>query len=106
MWYVVYKGRVPGVYDQWEDCVKQVNKFKGNSYKGYRTKAEAEARWLNHRLEKERKNRMKSNFIVIPFLLIVIVILLYLPSKYFMYDAITRDVFVYENFRSHVYYGL
>ena len=39
-WYVVYKGRVPGVYDEWEDCVKQVNKFKGNSYKGYRTKAE------------------------------------------------------------------
>ena len=77
MWYVVYKGRVPGVYDQWEDCVKQVNKFKGNSYKGYRTKAEAEARWLNHRLEEEREKRMKSNFVVISFLLIVIGTLLY-----------------------------
>ena len=69
---MVYEGRVPGVYDEWEDYVKQVNKFKGNSYKGYRTKSEAEARWLNHRLEEERKKRMKSNFIVIPSLLIVI----------------------------------
>ena len=37
-WYVVYKGKVPGVYDQWEDCLKQVNKFKGNIYKGTRAK--------------------------------------------------------------------
>ena len=71
-WYVVYEGRVPGVYDQWEDCLKQVNKFKG-----YKSKAEAEARYLNHLLAEERKNQMKCNFIVIPFLLIVIVILLY-----------------------------
>ena len=40
-------------------------------------KAETDARYLNHLLAEERKNRMKSNFIVIPFLLIVIVILLY-----------------------------
>ena len=112
-WYVVYKGRVPGVYEKWEDCKKQVNEFKDNNHKSYKTKAEAEARYANHLLEEEktnrmmtsniivnnhniydskaetearylhhlpaeeRKNRMKSNFIVIPFLLIVIVILLY-----------------------------
>jgi viroplasmin and RNaseH domain-containing protein len=111
-WYVVYQGHVPGVYEEWEDCLKQVNKFKGNNHKSYKSKAEAEARYLNHLLAEERKNqmksniivnnhncynckaetdarylnhllaeerknRMKSNFIVIPFLLIVIVILLY-----------------------------
>ena len=76
-WYVVYGGRVPGVYDEWDDCLKQVNKFKGNNYKSYKSKAEAEARYLNHLLAEERKNRMKSNFIVIPFLLIVIAMLLY-----------------------------
>lgn len=44
-WYVVYKGRVPGVYEHWEDVHKQVNGFKGNCQKGYATKAEAEAHW-------------------------------------------------------------
>jgi viroplasmin and RNaseH domain-containing protein len=46
--YVVYSGRVPGLYVHWEDCLKQVNMFKGNSYKGYTTMAEAEARSRNH----------------------------------------------------------
>jgi ribonuclease HI len=67
-WYVVYEGRVPGVYDEWEDCLKQVNKFKGNNYKGYKSKEEAEARYMNHLLAEERKkNRMKT-FIIIPIL--------------------------------------
>jgi viroplasmin and RNaseH domain-containing protein len=52
--YVVYKGRVPGVYVYWEDCLKQVNMFKGNSYKGYKTMAEAEDRWRNHLREERR----------------------------------------------------
>ena len=78
-WYVVYKGKVPGVYDEWEDCLEQVNKFKGNSYKGYKSKEEAEARYINHLLAEEKKwrrNRMKT-FIVIPIFLIVIAIVLY-----------------------------
>ena len=76
-WYVVYEGRDPGVYEYWEDCLKQVNNFEGNNHKSYKSKAEAEARYLNHLFVEERKNRMKSNFIAIPFLLIVVVILLY-----------------------------
>src|SRR5664279_4853102 len=77
-WYVVYEGRVPGVYDQWEDYLKQVNKFKGNNYKGYKSKEEAEARYMNHRLaEERRRNRMNTSFIVIPILLIVTAFLLY-----------------------------
>ena len=43
--YVVYKGKVPGVYDDWEECRRQVHRFSGNSYKGYTTRAEAEARY-------------------------------------------------------------
>jgi viroplasmin and RNaseH domain-containing protein len=54
MSYVVYMGRVPGVYVHWEDCLKQVNMFKGNSYKGYKIMAEAEARWRNHLREERR----------------------------------------------------
>ena len=63
-WYVVYQGHVPGVYEEWEDCLKQVNKFKGNNHKSYKSKAETEARYFNHLLAEERKNQMKSNIIV------------------------------------------
>jgi viroplasmin and RNaseH domain-containing protein len=40
-WYVVYKGKVPRVYDDWEECRRQVHRFSGNSYKGYNTLVEA-----------------------------------------------------------------
>ena len=43
-WYVVFKGKVPGVYDEWEHCSEQVTKFSGNRYKGYKSREEAETR--------------------------------------------------------------
>ena len=73
-WYVVYKGRVLGVYDKWDNYLKQVNKFKGNSYKGYKSREEAEARWMNHLREEMKKNRIAA----IAVLLTVIAVLLYL----------------------------
>ena len=27
-WYVVFEGRVPGVYEEWTDCKEQVHKFQ------------------------------------------------------------------------------
>jgi viroplasmin and RNaseH domain-containing protein len=42
-WYVVFKGHCPGVYDNWEECHEQVSGFKGNRYKGYKSREEAEA---------------------------------------------------------------
>ena len=64
--YVVYNGKVPGVYDDWEECQRQVHRFSGNSYKGYTTRAEAESRYA-HYLAGERRerwrNRMKTSFI-------------------------------------------
>jgi ribonuclease HI len=47
-WYVVYKGKVPEVYNDWEECRRQVYHFSGNSYKGYSTLAEAENRYANY----------------------------------------------------------
>ena len=77
-WYVVYVGRVPGVYDDWEECRRQVHRFSGNSYKGYTTWAEAEARY-NAYLARERRDmwrkRMKTTFAVL--VLIVAVFLFY-----------------------------
>jgi ribonuclease HI len=47
-WYVVFEGSVPGVYNKWGDYFKQVNKFKSNNYKGFKTREEAEARYRNY----------------------------------------------------------
>ena len=66
--YVMYKGTVPGVYDDREECRRQVHHFSGNSYKGYTTRAEAEvryARYLTGERREWRRNRMKTSFIVI-----------------------------------------
>ena len=76
--YVVYKGKVPGVYDDWEECRRQVHRFSGNSYKGYTTRAEAEsryARYLEGERRERRRNRMKTSFIAM--MLIVTAALFY-----------------------------
>ena len=76
--YVVYKGKVPGVYDDWEECQKQVYHFSGNSYKGYATRAEAEARYTRYlagERRERRRNRMKTSFIAM--MLIVTAALFY-----------------------------
>ena len=41
--YVVWKGRTPGVYDSWEACKIEVEGFAGALYKGFPDKASAEA---------------------------------------------------------------
>src|SRR3990170_6518355 len=76
--YVVYKGKVPGVYDDWEECRRQDHRFSGNSYKGYTTRAEAEtryARYLAGERRERRRNRMKTSFIAM--MLIVTAALFY-----------------------------
>ena len=40
-YYVVWEGREPGVYDNWEDAADQVNEFPGAKYKSYPTQAAA-----------------------------------------------------------------
>lgn len=39
--YVVWEGREPGVYDNWEDCQAQVEGFPGAKYKSFKSQAEA-----------------------------------------------------------------
>ena len=71
--YVVYKGKVPGVYDDWEECRRQVHRFSGNSYKGYATRAEAEARYarsLAGERRVRRRNRMKTSFITMMLMMV------------------------------------
>jgi ribonuclease HI len=40
--YTVWKGRVPGVYDSWEECSKQTNGFAGAEFKAFKTRKMAE----------------------------------------------------------------
>ena len=41
-YYAVKYGRVPGVYESWEDCKRQTDGFPEASYKGFSTQEEAE----------------------------------------------------------------
>ena len=75
-WYVVYIGRVPGVYTEWSECHDQVNGFSGNDYKGFKSKKEAEASYLEHLRRRDGWQNGMKNFIISVFI-IVIVFLLY-----------------------------
>ena len=65
-----FEGRVPGVYDEWEDCKQQVHKFSGNCYKGYETRQETVAKWRNY----QSKNKTKMKTLVVLLLLLTIVV--------------------------------
>ncbi|MEZ4910688.1 MAG: ribonuclease H family protein [Saprospiraceae bacterium] len=45
--YVVWKGKVPGIYRTWEDCQKQIFGFSNPAYKSYDTLAEANFAYSN-----------------------------------------------------------
>lgn len=45
--YVVWKGRAPGIYTDWNTCNAQVHGFPGPKFKSFKTREEAEAAWAN-----------------------------------------------------------
>lgn len=42
-YYIVWVGRVPGVYNSWNDCLAQVDKFPGARYRKVKAKNQEEA---------------------------------------------------------------
>lgn len=44
--YVVWKGREPGIYRDWERCRAQVDGFSGAQYRSFASEADAERAWL------------------------------------------------------------
>lgn len=44
-YYVVWNGREPGIYDNWNECAVQVNDFPSPNYQGVNTLAEALSLW-------------------------------------------------------------
>lgn len=54
-YYVVWKGRVPGVYDDLNDALEQVDDFPGALFKGYDSAAEAAQAFRNSNAREEKK---------------------------------------------------
>ena len=75
--YVVYIGRVPGVYEDWEECRRQVHRFSGNIYKGYPTRAEAEARYARYLAGERRRERMKITYLITMMLIVIATLYFY-----------------------------
>ena len=44
VYYVVHKGRIPGIYNSWNDCKKQIDKFENAIFKKFTDKQEDEAK--------------------------------------------------------------
>ena len=76
--YVVYKGKVPGVYNEWPECQAQVNGVSGAGHKGFKSRQEGEASYLRFTLARERtRNHRLMYCIVVPLSLIVIALIAY-----------------------------
>ena len=46
-YYVVWKGKEPGVYDTWKECERQIRNFDGALYKSFYDKGLAKSAFLN-----------------------------------------------------------
>ena len=76
--YVVYEGKVPGVYDEWHECQAQVQGVSGASHKGFKSRQEAEATYLRFTLARERTHNRRLMDCIVLLSLIVIALLMYI----------------------------
>lgn len=53
--YVVWKGRKPGVYGSWEECLRQVDGYPEAKFKSFSTQIEAQRAWENPALASGQK---------------------------------------------------
>lgn len=58
-YYVVWCGHNPGIYTSWDDCKREVQGFKGASYKSFKTEAEARQEFILGS-PKERSEEVKA----------------------------------------------
>lgn len=65
--YVVWKGRTPGVYDNWEACKKEVEGFQGALYKSFPDKESAEAAYAKGFRGFEKKEKEPVPTLHCPF---------------------------------------
>ena len=70
--YVVYKGKVPGVYNVWPECQAHVDGVSGAIHKGFKSRQEAETSYLRLTLARERTRNRRLMYFIVPLSLIVI----------------------------------
>ncbi|UII77810.1 ribonuclease H family protein [Flagellimonas sp. HMM57] len=58
--YVVWKGKRPGIYEKWADCKAQIEGFKGAQYKSFQEFAEAKKAFNSNYLEYKGKSKTKK----------------------------------------------
>lgn len=66
-YYVVWKGRTPGIYDNWEACKKEVEGFQGVLYKSFPDRASAEAAYAKGFAGFEKTENKKLSTFHFPF---------------------------------------
>ena len=75
--YVVFEGRHPGVYEDWDDALDQVKEFPGAKYKGFASQQEAVDAFRRYSeqgdvplgdvlMESSRKTAGKVDYVLIP----------------------------------------
>ncbi len=58
--YVVWKGKRPGIYESWDDCKAQIEGFKGAQYKSFSTFKEAKKAYNSNYLEYKGTSKGKK----------------------------------------------
>ena len=57
--YVVWKGKKPGIYESWDDCKAQINGVKGAEYKSFKSFADAKKAFNGDYSEYKGKSKGK-----------------------------------------------
>lgn len=60
-YYVVWEGRICGVYDQWEDCKKQIDNYQGAKYKSFPDKTKADKAFFDGYYKFYKENLTAKN---------------------------------------------
>jgi ribonuclease HI len=64
--YVVWKGRNPGIFKTWNEAKRQIDGFAGADYKSYESMKEAQWAWDNYDFAKEKiKENKKTVYYVV-----------------------------------------
>ncbi|MEM8847208.1 MAG: ribonuclease H family protein [Bacteroidota bacterium] len=58
--YVVWKGKRPGIYESWDDCKAQIEGYKGAQYKSFSEFAEAKKAFNSNYLEYKGSSKSKG----------------------------------------------
>ncbi len=57
--YVIWKGKKPGIYNNWNEAKRQIDGFSGAQYKSYESKQEAVAAYSNPKQAQEKIKKQK-----------------------------------------------